>query len=157
MRQRLDRRVFMIGELNPEEIEQVLHREVVGRIGCHAEGKVYVVPVSDAYREGAVYAHSLEGRKVQMMRKNANVCFEVDHLHDLGNWQSVIAQARYEELTGPQAVEAMHALMARLAPLITNPGNTPTHGKMGGAVHPPNAVVFRLVLQERSGRFEKQA
>jgi nitroimidazol reductase NimA-like FMN-containing flavoprotein (pyridoxamine 5'-phosphate oxidase superfamily) len=147
----------MIGELSPEQIEQVLLHEVVGRIGCHAEGKVYVVPISYAYRDGAVYGHSLEGRKVQMMRKNAAVCFEVDHMQDLGTWQSVIAQARYEELTGPQAVDAMHVLTARMAPLITSPANTPTHGKMSGAAHAPNAVVFRLVLQERTGRFEKQA
>ena len=28
------------------------------------------------------------------------VCFEVDHIRDLGNWQSVIAWGRYEELAG---------------------------------------------------------
>ena len=39
----------MLGTLSSEQIEQVLRSEVIGRIGCHASGKTYVVPITYAY------------------------------------------------------------------------------------------------------------
>ncbi len=90
----------MIAEMTAEQIEQVLGSEFVGLLGCHAGGETYVVPITYAYREGSVYGHSAEGRKVRMMRENAEVCFEVDHLDNLSTWQSVIGWGTYEELHG---------------------------------------------------------
>ena len=43
----------MLGSLSSKEIEDLLEAEVVARLGCHADGRTYVVPVSytyDAYR-----------------------------------------------------------------------------------------------------------
>src|SRR5437867_2802633 len=34
-----------LGALSEDEIDQVLRFEMVGRIGCHADGKTYVVPI----------------------------------------------------------------------------------------------------------------
>jgi nitroimidazol reductase NimA-like FMN-containing flavoprotein (pyridoxamine 5'-phosphate oxidase superfamily) len=36
----------MLGQLNPDQIEALLKSEVLGRIGCSANGIVYVVPVT---------------------------------------------------------------------------------------------------------------
>ena len=87
-------------ELDREEIDAFLHEQVVGRIGCHADGVTYVVPVIYAYDGNCLYAHTLVGQKVAMMRSNAEVCFEVDEYLD-GSWRSVIVQGRYEELEEP--------------------------------------------------------
>lgn len=38
----------MFGELTRKEIEEVLARQIVGRIGCHADGRTYIVPISYA-------------------------------------------------------------------------------------------------------------
>lgn len=54
----------MIGELNYTEIEDVLQNQHIGRIGCHAKGITYIVPVSYAYSDSYVYIHSLEGKKL---------------------------------------------------------------------------------------------
>jgi uncharacterized protein len=48
----------MLGKLNPDQIEQVLRSQEVGRIGCHAGGTVYVVPITYLYDEGYIYAHT---------------------------------------------------------------------------------------------------
>lgn len=32
----------MLGTLNPEQMDHVLHSQVVGRIGCAAAGKVFL-------------------------------------------------------------------------------------------------------------------
>ena len=107
----------MIGELNREQMERVLHSEVIGRIGCHAEGKTYVVPITYVFDGDSIYGHSAEGLKLQMMRKNPKVCFEVDHLENLANWQSVIAWGEFEELKGLEAQAGMQKLVHRLMPL----------------------------------------
>lgn len=35
----------MLGDLNSKHIEQVLHSLIIGRIGCHADNRTYVVTV----------------------------------------------------------------------------------------------------------------
>ncbi|MEJ7679120.1 MAG: hypothetical protein WKG06_14955 [Segetibacter sp.] len=33
-----------------------------------------------------------------MMRKNPELCFEVDIMHDMSDWKSIIARGTFEEL-----------------------------------------------------------
>ena len=53
----------MIEELSESEIEAFLRRQLIGRVGCHAEGQTYVVPVIYVWDGGYVYVQSIEGRK----------------------------------------------------------------------------------------------
>ena len=87
----------MIEELDRAQIDDLLGAQVVGRIGCHADGVTYVVPVIYAYDGEAFYVYTVEGRKVRMMRANPEICFEVDE-YESGSWRSAIVQGRYEEL-----------------------------------------------------------
>jgi nitroimidazol reductase NimA-like FMN-containing flavoprotein (pyridoxamine 5'-phosphate oxidase superfamily) len=106
----------MIEELTPAEIDEFLREEVVGRIGCHANGLTYVVPVYFAYDGVAVFVQSIEGRKIEMMRAAPEVCFEVDHYEpESGSWQSVIAYGRYEELDEEGAQRVLELLVERFA------------------------------------------
>ena len=54
----------MFGRLDPEEIDELLHQQIVGRIGCHSDGVTYIVPISYAYDGKYIYAHTLEGMKI---------------------------------------------------------------------------------------------
>ena len=83
----------MLGTLSSAEIEDLLRAEVVARLGCHAEGRTYVVPVTYAYDADAVLVQSADGLKVRMMRQNPLVCVEVDHVDNLANWRSVNGHA----------------------------------------------------------------
>lgn len=74
------------------EIEKLLKREVVGRIGCTDGDIVYVVPISFVYDGSYIYCHTHEGLKTELMRKRPKICFEVDQLRDMANWQSAIVQ-----------------------------------------------------------------
>ncbi len=73
----------MIGSLHPEEVEAVPHRHHVGRLACLADGRPYVVPITYAYADGAIYGNTIHGRKVDAMRPQPNVCFEVDERWDV--------------------------------------------------------------------------
>ena len=131
----------MIAELERAEIDDLLHAQVVGRIGCHADGETYVVPVIYAYDGEAFYVYTVEGRKVRMMRASPQVCFEVDE-YQRGTWRSAIAQGRYEELDADGAERALALLAARFAPRGT--------GSRPRAEGPP--VAFRIVIDEITGR-----
>ncbi len=150
----------MLGELTSRQIEHVLLTELVGRIGCHARDRSYVVPVTYAYDGEAVYGHSALGMKIQMMRENPRVCFEVDHLDDMTNWRSVIAWGTFEELQGAKAEEATRFLSDRLAPFMVSATARNEHREAHPApgpsteVHGRPLVVFRIVLTEKSGRYE---
>jgi nitroimidazol reductase NimA-like FMN-containing flavoprotein (pyridoxamine 5'-phosphate oxidase superfamily) len=142
----------MLGELTAEEIDEVLRSESIGRIGCYAFGRPYVVPITYAYDGLAVYAHSREGLKLRAMRSNPNVCFEVDHMASLSEWKSVIAMGAFSELREREAELAMQLLRRRLAPLVPSATSAPD-----GHLHPSGMPwsVFRIVLGQRTGRFER--
>lgn len=145
----------MIATLSPGQIEQLLHEQVVGRIGCHARGRTYVVPTTYAYIDGAVICHTGNGLKVRMMRENPEVCFEVEDLRHLPRWSSVVALGRYEELRGDDAERALDQLVARLGATPPAPTAMPWQGAgtmeaVSGASRPE--IMFRIVLTEKSGR-----
>lgn len=150
----------MLGELTPEQINAVLFNEVVGRIGCHVEGRTYIVPVTYVFDGEAVYAHSAEGLKIRMMRANPHVCFQVDQRENLSNWRSVVAWGVYEELQGKEALDSLQILVARLMPLVTSETlRLPDHPTVAAAkplIDAPKTVIYRIRLTERTGRFEKR-
>jgi len=64
---------------NREEMEQILKRAEVGRLGLITDEGPYVVPLNFVYDDGCIYFHTgLEGRKLEAIEKNPGVCFEVD-------------------------------------------------------------------------------
>jgi uncharacterized protein len=150
----------MIGHLTDSEIEQLLQSETVGRIGCWADGRVYVVPVTYAFAHGDVYGHSGVGMKVRMMRANPRVCFEVDRVVSQSNWQSVIAWGTYEEVQGDDALGGVERLLARLGPLFLGAASLPAEKVSAPLVTLAHAilrhgVIYRIRLTERTGRFER--
>ncbi len=145
----------MLGELTREEIETVLLRGTVGRIGCHAEGRTYVVPITYGYGGDCVYGHSGDGLKVRTLRANPKACFEVDEVEHLNRWRSVVAWGTYEELGGADEARAVALLRSRFASLT--PGETalshPT--RYATATAPIRAIYYRIRLDEKTGRFER--
>jgi len=150
----------MIGKLTTPEIEKLLSKQVVGHIGCSNGEMVYVVPISYTYDGEYVYCHTHEGLKVDIMRKHPRVCFEVDHLHNMGNWQSVVAHGEFEELKDPAVRNhALQKLHERVLPVVSSetthlspdwPFPPAEFGKIGG-------VTFRIRLEDKSGRYEKSS
>jgi len=62
-----------------DEIEAVLKRATSFRLGL-ADGNIpYVVPLNFGFNGNSLYFHSAkEGRKLDIIRRNNNVCFEMD-------------------------------------------------------------------------------
>jgi nitroimidazol reductase NimA-like FMN-containing flavoprotein (pyridoxamine 5'-phosphate oxidase superfamily) len=139
-----------IVELGSEEIERFLAAQVVGRIGVHAGGVTYVVPVIYAFADGALHVFTVEGQKVQMMREQPQVCFEVDEydVDGRGSWRSVIVQGRYEELEGAEAERVLALLTARFR---GERGSGETSGRRPRGDGRPG-VAFRIAIESATGR-----
>lgn len=149
----------MLGQLNDTQMEGLLIRQVTGRLACQEHGVPYIVPVNYVYRNGAIYAHSGPGKKIDIMRKNPKVCFEVDEIDSIFKWQSVIAWGIFEELIDMEEKEqAMQALIHRIMPLVTSPAGHPSHGiteseyDIGTKI---DLVIYKIKITHRTGRFEK--
>lgn len=133
-------------ELSPAEIDAFLRTQRIARLGCHADGLTYVVPLIYAYEDGAVVAVTTEGRKTAMLRANPRVCVEVDEYDTdgKGSWRSVIAHGRYEELSGDSVEPALALMRERFS---RTAGRAPAPRPLG-----PGVVVLRIPLEEISGR-----
>ncbi len=133
-------------ELSRPEIDEFLREQRIARLGCHAEGVTYVVPLIYAYEDGAVVAVTTEGRKTAMLRENPRVCVEIDEYDKdgRGSWRSVIAHGTCSRTVGRRD-------RARARPLARA-----LRGAAGRTARPrplgENVVVLRIVLEEISGR-----
>lgn len=137
----------MSRELTRCELDQLLAQQFVGRVGCHADGVTYVVPVIYAYDGDCIHVASIEGQKVRMMRENPAVCFEVDEYRAPGNWRSVIVQGTYAESDEAEAARSLVLLAERFAGGSGAP-RAARRAESGGRA----TVCFRIRIREITGR-----
>jgi nitroimidazol reductase NimA-like FMN-containing flavoprotein (pyridoxamine 5'-phosphate oxidase superfamily) len=150
----------MIGHLTDIQIDQVLQRQLVGRIACAFENIPYIVPVTYTFDGKSIYGHSQLGKKIEWMRKNPRVCFEVEETDNLANWRTVIIEGTFEELASTEEKNyALHLLKEKFAPLPTGEAAKELHS----GPKPPlvvekkaRAILFKINPTEKTGRFEKQ-
>jgi len=97
-----------------EEIETIINRCPVCRLGLVDGDEPYIVPMSFGYENNRVYFHgALNGRKINLIRRSPRVCLEFDIIHDMvtdgetacrwsQKYESVIAWGQGEILTDPE-------------------------------------------------------
>ena len=150
----------MLGELTSDEIENVLTGQVLGRLACTDGLQPYIVPVTYTYDGKYIYGQTNEGTKLSILRKNPNVCFEVDIMTDMVNWKSVIVQGTFEELKYGEAKEAHEILFGRVFSLLTSSTiHAHEHEITGGKIDDSNRVkqsMYRIKIREVTGRFERK-
>jgi uncharacterized protein len=61
------------------EIAAILQKAIVCRLALVDDNTPYIIPVNFAVHDRHLYFHSAsEGRKIEILRENNRVCFEVD-------------------------------------------------------------------------------
>jgi nitroimidazol reductase NimA-like FMN-containing flavoprotein (pyridoxamine 5'-phosphate oxidase superfamily) len=113
-----------------EAVDDVLRRCAVGRLGTVGpDGLPMIKPLNYVFPDGAIYFHSAhEGEKIDDIRRESRVCFEVDiplrYVRAAGNpcaaayrYQSVIIKGRARMVDNPdERLRALQALMAKYQP-----------------------------------------
>lgn len=149
----------MLGALNALQINNVLSSQAVGRLACTDGKKPYIVPVTYCYDGKSIYGQTNKGTKLSLLRKNPNICFEVDLMTDMRNWQSVIVYGKFEELSGKDAEKARELFNDRLFPLTTSSTvHTYGHEAVPAGKEESNRVkliMYRIRIVSVTGRFEK--
>ena len=149
----------MLGELNEIQINNVLSSQVLGRLACTNNKEPYIVPLTYTYDGDYLYGQMKKGKKLKMLRKNPNVCFEVDMMTDMANWQSVLVFGKFEELKNKKSDKAREILFKRVYPLMTSSTIHPHEHAVTSVVDDSNRekpVMYRIKIKKVTGRFEKK-
>ena len=100
---------------NSNVIDDIIRRCRVCRLGLSDDGQPYVVPMNFGYDGHALYFHgALEGRKIDIIRKNSRVCFEFDILVDMIKAEAACDWGtRYQSVIGFGTAEIISELEAK--------------------------------------------
>jgi len=75
-----------VQKMELDQMETLLQKQAVGRLGVSKNGQPYVVPLHYLYERGKIYFHSRkDGQKISCLLTNPKVCFEVDQLIDISS------------------------------------------------------------------------
>ena len=103
--------------IDRKEIDAIIEAAPVCRMAMARDNQPYVVPLSFGYDGSSVYIHTAdEGKKIDMIRANPNVCLEFEHQVEVlpdddlpckwsFTYQSVIAFGTISELKEPSQKE----------------------------------------------------
>ena len=70
--------------MDREEIESIIKKADVCRLGLSDNNTPYIVPLNFGYRDRCLYFHTPKvGKKMDMIKTNNRVCFELDIDHEV--------------------------------------------------------------------------
>ena len=110
---------------NREEIETILRQSKVCRLAMVDGDKPYMVPMNFGYSDGCLFFHCAnQGRKIDVIKKNPNICFEVDELIRLKkaslacdwgiDFKSVIGSGKAQFLEdSKEKIQALNVIMSQ--------------------------------------------
>jgi nitroimidazol reductase NimA-like FMN-containing flavoprotein (pyridoxamine 5'-phosphate oxidase superfamily) len=151
----------MQGVLSDVEMNELLSSEIFGHLGCTDEMKPYVVPMAYVFHDNVFYGQTTEGKKIEMLRKNPLVCFQVESLKD-GQWKSVVCWGKFEEmdfeeLQKPEAITIVQLLTKRIGGIQDTVGIAVPFTFADGAapltVNEKKSSLFRILVSEKTGRW----
>jgi len=95
-----------------QAIDDIIRRCQVCHLAMCDDGQPYVVPLNFGYDDSFLYFHAaLEGRKIDIIKRNNRVGFEFDILHDIVKAEKACDWgARYESVIGSGAAEIVDDL-----------------------------------------------
>ncbi len=149
----------MYTQLKEANIEELLSNNFIGRMACCNGNKPYIVPITYYYDKpnNSIIGYSAEGTKINMLRRNPNVCFEVDEVTSIANWKSVIAHGTFQELAGADKRNAEHLFVSKLRELINNPDHHLFIKDLSAATSENDViVVYRINLNNKTGRSQEE-
>lgn len=149
----------MIGELNDNQINNLLLAQVIGRLACVDGKQPYIVPVTYCYDGVYIYGQTNEGKKLNMLRKNKEVCFEVDSMVNMKNWQSVLVFGKFEEVEGKELERARESFMNHIFPLLTSSTVHKHEHENNDLLDDSSrikAVMYRIKIEKMTGRYESE-
>ena len=149
----------MLGKLNDNEVDNLLLSQSVGRIGYTNGKEPFITPVTYTYDGEKIIGQTSEGMKMDIIRENPMVCFEVDIMSGMDNWKSVLVSGTFQELTGEKSDKAREYLFNQVLTLMTSCSIHQHQHEVTGIVDDTNRVkpiMYQINITKKTGRFQKQ-
>jgi nitroimidazol reductase NimA-like FMN-containing flavoprotein (pyridoxamine 5'-phosphate oxidase superfamily) len=134
----------MIGELDAGAIEALLNASRIARLAVHplpGSAHPLLVPIPCFYENRRLVVLSGPGQKVAAMRRNPQVTIEVDRFRATNDWESVVAEGVFRELTTSE--ERQHAIG-----IIERRSGEPISLREA-------SILFEIGFNAMTGRFER--
>ena len=136
------------------EIEQIVRRSLVCRLGLSEKNRPYIVPLSFGFRDGTLYFHSApEGKKIEILRKNSKVCFEFDLDHEVvADKEGCKWGMKYRSVIGFGKASIVQDIQEKKAGLnaIMEHYSGGTCGYPEAAIH--NTLVIKVEIKSMTGK-----
>jgi uncharacterized protein len=139
-------------ELTTEECETLLAVNHVGRLAFSFKDRTDIEPIHYVFDNGWIFGRTAEGSKLTTIGHHPYVAFEVDEVHAIFDWRSVVAHGTVYllstdagEATAAEYERAL-ALLRRFAPRTLKEGDPA----------PFRTVMFGIHVDELAGREAKQ-
>jgi nitroimidazol reductase NimA-like FMN-containing flavoprotein (pyridoxamine 5'-phosphate oxidase superfamily) len=138
-----------------EEINSILKTARICRLAMIDGDRPYLIPMNFGYRENILYFHcARQGRKVEILKKNPLVCFEIEWDISLlegkepcqwsMSFRSLIGSGKAEFIESPdQKVEALSIIMSQYS--SQDEFSYPTEAVDG-------VIIFRVSVDEICGK-----
>lgn len=100
----------MIKSLDEKESLSLIESNYIGYLAYVFKNSPYVVPMTYYFdkENHVIICYSAEGHKINAMRKNNCIAFEVIDMESVHKWKSVLAHGTYEELSGSNVKLQLH-------------------------------------------------
>ena len=136
-------------------VEEIINRASVCRIAMSTGDMPYIVPVNFGFKDNCLYIHSAKtGKKIEILKKNSNVCFEFDIDRELKKgdrpcdwgmkYRSVIGFGKVKFLKDPEEKKkALNIIMKKYSAQSS-------FDYLSGAVD--GLAVIKVEIKEMSGK-----
>ena len=146
--------------LTKTECLNLLGNNCIGNLAYISSGTAETLPITYFFDEenNAIVSYSAEGAKINSMRENPEVSFQVDQIKNLQDWKSVVLYGQYEELTGTDAKNMLHVFAEGVRNLLSKKENTHLNylSEFSSKVEAPaDSIVYRIKINQINGRKRK--
>lgn len=139
---------------DPKIIHDLLRSANIVRIAMIDGDEPYMVPLNYGYKDNALYIHSAkEGRKIDILKKNPRVCFEIEGKTELKTGPKACDWTlKFESLIGYGTVEILENSDEKIAGLDILMGQFNGPQKEYHAKHVDAIYILKLTIESISGK-----
>lgn len=150
----------MIKDLDSKECIKLLQHNYIGRLAYIMGKNPYVIPITYYYYDQAdnsIISYSLEGHKIDAIRKKKLVSLEVGEIESVTRWKSVLVHGKFEELGGVHAKNLLHEFSQGVKEIINRDEDKNVQfihefsSKLGAEEASP--IVYRIKINEITGKW----
>lgn len=150
----------MIRTLNQKENTKILASNYIGNLSYIYRDRPHVVPITYYFdkENNVILGYSAEGHKIKAMRKNNNVSLGVSEVESVNDWESVLAQGKFVELSGSEAKAKLHIFSLGVKDLIINKEQRKLDyiSEFSSKIYTDDfPVVFQIKVEELTGRMRR--